>query len=128
MFQQFYNIGCKNQPDTYLQGLMEIQPVASLPPDTATLPEKINSQKHTVVYHLTQNGRNIPVSEKCILAFYTVTNKRLRRISNLLSVEKLPKDLHGNTSNTYNVNLEKFQRMKDHIECLPTKGSHYTKN
>ena len=27
MFKKFYNINCKNQQDTYLQGLVEIKPV-----------------------------------------------------------------------------------------------------
>jgi hypothetical protein len=126
MFAEFYSINSKNQQDSFLQGLMEIKPIERRRPKEGTPENQTKGKRHSIFYHLSDRGENIQVCKNAILKLYSITSKRLRRISDLLSEGKTPKDLRGKNPKGNAIPVTTCQKMKDHIECFPTKISHYT--
>lgn len=114
------------QQDSYLQGLREIKPIERQRPTPGISENMMKSKKHSVFYHLSYNGENIKVCMNTILTLYSVTTKRLRKISGLVACGKSPNDMWGKNPKGNVVSSEICQKMKEHIECFPTKVSHYT--
>lgn len=126
IFEDFYKIETKDQQDSHLQGLMEIKPIERSRPRAGTVKENTKGKKHSIKYNFSTNGKKIHVCKKAILVLYSISNKRLRRISTLLAVGKSPKDMRGTNLKTHAIPGETCQNIKDHIESFPTKMSHYT--
>lgn len=127
MFKSFYEIETKNQQDSFIQSLMEIKPTKQVRPRPGIPDDKRKSKSFSVKYHLSFKGQNTKVCKKSIEVLYSVTPKRLRRISALLFEGKSPQDQRGFNPKAHTMPGEICANIRDHIESFPTKTSHYTK-
>ena len=100
---------------------MEIKPIERSRPRAGTVKENTKSTKHSIIYHLSTKGKRIPVCKKKNLILYSISNKRLRRLSSLLAVGKSSKDIRNTNLKTHAIPGETCQIIKDHIYVSPQK-------
>lgn len=126
ILKKFNEFECKNNQDTYLQGLLEVQPVKTHRPrkgDAAAVRE------HTVIYSAEKNGQRIRVCKSAFLCLYSVSSKRVHRLVSLLKVGKSPQDGRGKNVNsrTKAVPYQVCEMVAAHIESFEVKDAHYSK-
>lgn len=88
--------------------------------------DRLKGKKHTISYFFSSKGKRNEVCKKAILSLYSINDKRLGQISDLLAVRKSPRDNREKTPKTHVIAGETCQVIKDHIESFPKIISHYT--
>lgn len=129
IYTKFIDFDTKNEQDAYLQSLIECQPIKRKRPrcpadkaDAANEKPKSRTFKYTVC---TSSGR-VQVCKNAFLAIHGISSDRVRRLCNLLSEGKSPKDARGKNTPGNTKPGHVIKCIEDHIASFPTKEAHYT--
>nr|CAD7402945.1 unnamed protein product [Timema poppensis] len=125
IFTHFYNdFTSKDEQDIFLQGLIEVRPIARRRSHGPV--EKKKPRKSGFCYHVLNGGTRVPVCKKALINLLNIGEKRIRRISGLLLEGRSPRDGRGLNPKSHSIPGEIVELVKNHIECFPTKQSHYS--
>lgn len=113
----------KDEQDIYLQGLIEATQVKNRRPRIAENPGKRSS---SFKFFIMIGDKRQQVCKNAFLQLYAVSEKRVRRLQNLLLLGKSPRDLRGQQDNRKTVPQNAVEQIKSHIKSFPIKVSHHT--
>ncbi|PSN53749.1 hypothetical protein C0J52_02214 [Blattella germanica] len=109
LYSKFLTFGTKNEQDGHLQSLIERKP-----------------KDHTYKYWLSSSGGHVQVCKLAFLSVYGISDDILRRIRDLLSSGKSPKDMRGKQRSANAMPAEVTLLIEDHINSFPINEGHYT--
>lgn len=124
IFKKLYVLNTKDEQDIYLQGLIEQRDVnrRSKQKNHQDTFRKNYSFFHFVIF----NGKRTKVCLNAFLSLHGVSNKRIKRIKNLLVDNLTPKDKRGYNPKTHAISEEHNIKIREHIESFPKKETHYS--
>lgn len=120
---KFYNFNTKNEQDAYLQSLISIHDVARRRQVSNNNPKP---KSHSYVYRISCSSGSYTVCKKAFGAIHGVSDNRIRRLYNLLSLGKSPIDERGKSRPGNAKAGYVIKQICDHIESFPVKEAHYT--
>ncbi|CAH1101646.1 unnamed protein product [Psylliodes chrysocephalus] len=113
-----------NEQDAYLQALIECTPVTRKRPRVN--PEGAKPKSHTFKYNVSFSSGKFAVYKAAFISIHGITTDRVRRLSNLLSLGKSPKDKRRKQTSGNTIPGEFIRLIEDHIRYFPVKRAHYT--
>lgn len=112
----------KNEQDIHLQGLIEPCDVTRHRPRGETSGKREKSFKYFVL-----NGDSrVDICYSAFLSIYGISDKRVRRLRDLLLLGKSPQDLRGKNTSGNAMPATEILNVKEHIQSFPVKDSHYS--
>lgn len=122
IFNKFYSFDTKNEQDIYLQGCIEVTNVVRHRKRNENGEERQNSFCHYVLKGITK----VKVCQTAFLNLHGITNKRLKRLKNLLVNNIIPQDMRGKTLKSNAIPEIDNILIREHIGSFPVKESHYS--
>ncbi|CAH0564571.1 unnamed protein product [Brassicogethes aeneus] len=96
LFKNFYNLETKNEQDSYLQGLIDYRPISRRRPRVDA--NKARPKMYTFKYNIVTKEEKINVCKAAFLSLHCISSDRVRRVSDLLLLGKIPEDKRGRKS------------------------------
>ncbi|CAH1978027.1 unnamed protein product [Acanthoscelides obtectus] len=93
IFDRFYALETKNEPDAYMQALIEGSEISRKRPRVDQNNAKPKSKSYK--YYVSSSPRKHRVCKTTFISIHGVTVDRVRRLSKLLSMGKTPNDRRG---------------------------------
>lgn len=123
IMSRFYNLGSKDEQDVFIQGLINQLDVKQRRVKEENLKRKRNA---SFKYHILLQNERKEVCYNAFLSLLSVTDKRVKRIRNLLLQAKSPRDLRGKNSSANAFPEQVRMCVYEHINSFPVKQSHYS--
>lgn len=89
-------------------------------------PEGAKPKSHTFKYNVSSSCGKFAVCKAAFISIHAITSDRVRRLSNLLSLGKSPRDKRGQHTSGNAKPGEVIRLIEDHIRSFPVKSAHYT--
>lgn len=124
--KMFYELHSKNEQDLHLQRTIEIKEITRKRKRIETEEGKEKPKSESVQYFLIVDGQRIQVCKKAFINVYNISNKRIRRLVDLLENNITPVDMRGKNISANTMPYEYCQKIHEHILSFPTKDTHYT--
>lgn len=122
IFDLLYNLDSKNEQDLHLQRMIEKCDVKQRRPRKGN---ESTQYEHSFKYHVLLKGKKVQVCRVAFFRLYDVSDKKIRRIRNLLKAGETPRDKRGRTSPVNKKSPDVLKCIHDHIESFPQKKTHY---
>lgn len=121
IFNVMYQMGNKDQQDLHLQRMIDVIDVDK------HRPRKQNAvlKDRTFKYHVLLHDTKFEVCREAFFSLYSVSDKRIRRIRQLLLQGKFPYDKRGKSLSGNTIIGDELVKIHEHIVSFPTKESHY---
>lgn len=115
----------KNEQDSYLQGMMATIPVKQRRRRKDESESSKPDRGSTYMYEIQTRAGKLQVCKKAFINIHGITNERVRRLTNLLSQGKSPKDKRGKCKSGNANPGTMIDSIREHIASFPTKEGHY---
>lgn len=122
IFDSLYKLDSKNEQDLHLQRMIEKHDVKQRRPRKGNESKQYDS---SFKYYVLLQGKKIQVCRNAFFRLYDVTDKKIRRIRNLLKAGETPRDMRGKKSPSNKKTPDVLKLIHDHIESFPVKKTHY---
>lgn len=113
----------KDTQDLHLQRLIEMAPASR------KRRRKADSNKErgaSFTYHVLCYGEKLKVCQKAFISLHGISEKRVKRLRDLLMQGKSPKDQRGRHPSQKAVTVPEQTKIQNHISSYPVKESHYS--
>lgn len=122
-FHELYSLSTKNEQDIFLQSLLQVKDIKKRRP---RLLENNKRRLCSFNYFIKVHDAKKRVCKKLFMSIYSIKNKALFRLQQLLQQGKIPQDQRGKQQNQKIIPVDVILQVKNHIESFPVKQSHYS--
>lgn len=125
IFQNFHSLHTKNEQDLNLQRLIEYSPIKRRTKKNDDGTNRETRRNASFKFFVLNANKRQQVCRKAFLNLHSITQKRVYRITTLLSSGKTPVDKRGFNKKMHAVSGETCRLIREHIEMFPKKITHY---
>ncbi|CAG9782306.1 unnamed protein product [Diatraea saccharalis] len=123
-FDKLYSIESKNGQDIFLQSLISCTEIERRRPRVDD--ERSKSRFGSYTYYVEVNKKTLQVCKKAFMSIFAVSAKRIRRLSYLKQIGKVPKDGRGKeVTSRRAIDGNLCLKIREHIESFDVKSVHY---